>query len=186
MTDDDATANDDAPPAGARGTASGDDAVARDASPPTMPRRRRRALRWLLAAAIALVVLPVAGFAAWSWVSLTFSFSEGKRVGYVQKFSRKGWVCKTWEGELAMNPVPGAVPQLFAFSVREDAVAREIERAMGEGRPVSLDYREHRGVPSRCFGETDYFVVGVRAVGPPAPAPAPAAPAPTPASATPR
>jgi hypothetical protein len=83
----------------------------------------------------------------------------------VQKFSRKGWVCKTWEGELAMNPVPGAVPQLFAFSVRDDSVAHEIERAMGEGRAVSLDYREHRGVPSDCFGETDHFVVGVRPVG---------------------
>jgi len=35
-------------------------------------------------------------------ITLQVVYSDGERVGYIQKISRKGWVCKTWEGELAM------------------------------------------------------------------------------------
>ena len=87
---------------------------------------------------------------------LTWSFSDGDRVGYLQKFSRKGWLCKTYEGELAMTTVPGLAPVLWNFTVRDDAVAAQLNTVLG--RRVVLHYKEHRGIPTDCFGETGYFV----------------------------
>jgi hypothetical protein len=122
------------------------------------PRRRR------LGVVVLLVLLaPVLLFFAYVWVTLSYDYSDGERAGYVQKFSRKGWVCKTWEGELAMANLPGAMPEVFRFTVRDDAVAARINESMGQR--VSLKYEEHRGVPTSCFGETGYFVTGVRRVG---------------------
>jgi len=103
-------------------------------------------------------------FALYTWAAWSFTYSSGDRAGYVQKFSRKGWVCKTWEGELAMANLPGAMPQIFTFTVRDDAVAEQINRSMGER--VTLHYQQHLGLPSTCFGDTSYFVVDVRRVGP--------------------
>ncbi len=116
--------------------------------------------RWILIAVLLLVVLPIAGFAAWTYITLHFSYSAGERAGYVQKISRKGWLCKTWEGELSMPTQPGIVPQIFAFSVQEDSVAQKLSQAAGQR--VTLTYEQHRGVPTNCFGETEYFVTGVQ------------------------
>jgi len=107
-----------------------------------------------------IVLVPLIGMSIWVGVTLGYTYSEGTRTGYVQKLSHKGWLCKTWEGELAMTTVPGTAPQIFNFSVRSDSVAREIEKI--EGAQVQLHYKEHRGVPTACFGETSYFVDGVR------------------------
>jgi hypothetical protein len=104
-----------------------------------------------------VVAVLVAGYV---WVALSFSFSEGERAGYVQKFSRKGWVCKTWEGELAMANLPGTMPEVFAFSVRDDTVAERINTEVGNR--VVLTYEQHLGLPTSCFGETSYFVIDVR------------------------
>jgi hypothetical protein len=113
---------------------------------------------------LALVIVPALVFTLWAGVALSYSYSSGIRVGFVQKFSRKGWICKTWEGELAMVNMPGALSQIFVFSVRNDSVARAINDAMLKGR-LELQYDEHRGVPTSCFGETNHFVVGVRSIG---------------------
>jgi len=129
------------------------------AAPP--PRRRRGKL---LAGGLLLLLVPLILFALYVWFALSWSYSEGERAGYVQKFSRKGWVCKTWEGELAMVNLPGALPEIFRFTVRDDAVAARINEGMG--RRVTLHYEEHRGIPTTCFGETGYFVDDVRSVGP--------------------
>lgn len=101
-------------------------------------------------------------FAGYTWISLTWSYSKGDRAGYIQKLSKKGWVCKTWEGELAMVAVPGSMPEKFYFSVRNDAVAAQISQAMG--RRIVLYYEQHIGVPTSCFGETEYFVKSVKAI----------------------
>lgn len=93
-------------------------------------------------------------------VTLNFSYSRGGRVGFVQKLSKRGWVCKTTEGELAMVNIPGQPAQMFAFSVRDDEVAKKIDALAGH--QVELEYEEHRGIPSSCFGESQYFVVGAR------------------------
>ena len=118
---------------------------------------------WLGTTIAAVIVLPLLGFTIWAGVALSFPYSEGTRTGFVQKLSRKGWVCKTWEGEMAMTAQPGVAPVIFAFSVRDDAVAAAITRL--EGKQVTVSYAEHRGVPTSCFGETTYFVNGVNAVG---------------------
>lgn len=99
-------------------------------------------------------------FAVYLWVALNWSYSVGNRAGFMQKFSEKGLICKTWEGELSLIAIPGAAPEKFIFSVRDPAVAKEIEAAMG--RRVSLDYQQHIGVPTSCFGDTQYYVVGVK------------------------
>jgi hypothetical protein len=125
------------------------------------PRTRRVRLYLILAA---VVLGPALLFAAYVAIVTHWSYSNGERAGYVQKFSRKGWVCKTWEGELAMATLPGTIPQVFAFTVRDDAVAQQIKQTMGQR--VSIAYDEHRGVPTSCFGETQYYVTGARPVGP--------------------
>ncbi len=122
-----------------------------------------RKRHWKIRIVLIFLVLPAALLAAYTWVTLHFSYSSGDRAGYVQKISKKGWLCKTWEGELAMVALPGTVPQIFPFSVRDDAVAHQIERAAGQR--VALTYEQHRGIPTSCFGETEYFVTGVRPIG---------------------
>ena len=111
-----------------------------------------------------LLLIPAIIVALWIWVSLGYTYSSGERAGYVQKISKKGWICKTWEGELAMANLPGTMPQIFAFTVRNDSIAKVIEQ--NAGKQVSLTYDQHRGVPTTCFGETEYFVTGVHRTGP--------------------
>jgi len=129
------------------------------------PPRKRRRWKWLVILLAILVVLPPLLFAAWSWIALTYTYSSGERAGYVQKFSDKGWVCKTWEGELSMVNIPGAAQERWNFSVRDDSIAKVIRETMGN--KVALTYEEHRGLPTSCFGETEYFVSGVRRVSEP-------------------
>jgi hypothetical protein len=143
-----------------------------------------------LAALLVIVLLAAAYF----WLALRWSYSSGERAGWVQKFSHKGWVCKTWEGELALVSLPGSSVEKFYFTVHNDAVAKEV--ATATGKRVTLHYEEKVGLPTSCFGETRYFVTGVTAtqdipIGPgvvvptPVPAQAPSAPPslPSPASA---
>ncbi len=98
----------------------------------------------------------VALTAAYFWLALSWSYSSGERAGWVQKFSHKGWVCKTWEGELALVSLPGSAVEKFYFTVHDDATAREIQQAVG--KRVALHYEEKVGLPTSCFGETRYFV----------------------------
>ena len=105
-----------------------------------------------LAAVAALVAL-------WFWAALSWSYSTGERAGWVQKLSNKGWLCKTWEGELALVSLPGSAVEKFYFTVRDEAVAQQIMKAMG--RRVSLHYEEKVGLPTTCFGETRHYVTKV-------------------------
>lgn len=125
------------------------------------PRRLLKRLKVTLLLAPVVLALLVAGYI---WIALRVSYANGERAGYVQKFSRKGWICKTWEGELAMATMPGTLPQVFAFTVRDDGVAARINENIGQR--VALSYEQHRGLPTNCFGETEYFVVGAKRVGP--------------------
>ena len=102
----------------------------------------------------------VALVALWTLFTLTWAYSSGERAGYVQKFSKKGWICKTWEGEMAMETMPGTVAEKFFFTVRDDAVADDINRTVGSR--VVLSYDEHKWVPFSCFGDTGHFVTGVK------------------------
>ncbi len=114
-----------------------------------------------------LIFVPLILVGLYLAVVLNFSYSDGDRTGYLQKFSRKGWVCRTYEGELAMTTVPGVAPTVWTFSVWDEAVAREINSLLG--KRVVLHYREYRGIPTNCFGETDYYVDGIKSVEEPQP-----------------
>ena len=122
------------------------------------PRRQRRRWPWVIAGG--LVVLPALLLAAWTVIALSYTYSRGDRNGYIQKLSKKGWICKTWEGELAIGNIPGAMQERFPFTVRSDSLATAMNQTMGSR--VSITYEEHRGVPGSCFGETNYYVTAVR------------------------
>lgn len=121
-------------------------------------KKKRRWLIWFAGFIVALVAV----FILYIWFTLSWSFSEGERVGYIQKLSKSGWICKTWEGEMAMVTMPGAIPDKFLFSIRDNNVAVRINQLAG--KRVALLYEQHKGVPTSCFGDTEYFVVDVRAV----------------------
>ena len=136
-------------------------------------------------AVVAVVLLVLAALiAAYVWLVLSWSYSTGERAGWVQKFSRKGWLCKTWEGEMAMVSMPGSTAEKFFFTVREDAIAEQINRVMG--KRVSLHYEEKVGLPTSCFGETRHFVTKVTAVEEIPLAPGIVVPAPAPGSGVPK
>ena len=132
--------------------------------PPPHPGPTGKRSRQILALTSIVILVPIVIFALWTWVTLGWTYSRGDRAGYVQKLSKKGWLCKTWEGELAMANLPGTMPEISRFSVRNDSIAALIEQSIG--KRVSLTYEQHRGVPTSCFGETEYFVTGVRPVQP--------------------
>lgn len=113
-------------------------------------------LRFLMALAV-LALLVVLYF----WLALQWSYSSGERAGWVQKLSNKGWVCKTWEGELTLVSLPGSTPEKFLFTIHDDAVATEVSKVMG--KRVTLHYEQKVGLPGSCFGDTRYFVTKVTA-----------------------
>jgi hypothetical protein len=137
-------------------SASGLPTPGRPASP---PRRSFKSYFWWSAAGALVLVALYTLFLLW------WSYSDGERAGVLQKFSKRGWICKTYEGELAMYVVGGVAPQIWNFSVRDAAVVEQLHAAVGQ--QVRLHYSEHRGLPTNCFGETDYFVDRVEVVGAP-------------------
>ena len=124
----------------------------------TKPSWKRR--HWRKITGLMIVLVPVTIFAAWAGITLGYTYSAGERAGYAQKLSKRGWLCKTWEGELAMVNLPGSMPEIFKFSVRNDSLAKLIENNLG--KKVSLSYEQHKGVPTSCFGETQYYVTNMR------------------------
>ena len=114
------------------------------------------AVLWLKRFLIFLLVTPIVLAALYLAFVFNWTYSDGERAGYLQKFSRKGWICKTYEGELAVSSVPGLAPILWSFSVSDEAVAKKINGLLG--KKIVVHYREYRNLPTDCFGETAYFV----------------------------
>jgi hypothetical protein len=130
---------------------------------PTAAKPSWRRRHWRLITLVLIVLVPTLLFASWALITLSYTYSRGERAGYAQKLSKRGWLCKTWEGELAMVNLPGAMPEIFKFSVRNDSIARVLEKNLG--KRVSLSYEQHKGVPTSCFAETEYYITNVRIVG---------------------
>ena len=117
---------------------------------------REKAMNGFVKSLIGLILLGLTLVSAYTWVMLSWSYADGERAGYVQKFSSRGYLCKTWEGELAMINMPGTLSEKFNFTVHDEAVVKKINESMG--KRVSLVYEEHVGIPTSCFGDTGYFV----------------------------
>jgi hypothetical protein len=111
----------------------------------------------VLAAVVLIALLVFAGF---TWFTLHWSYSDGERSGYLLSFSHRGWVCKTWEGELALVTLPGTVAEKFPFSVRDPQVAAVLTPDIG--KRMTVHYEQRKWVPTSCFGDTDYFVTAAR------------------------
>jgi hypothetical protein len=132
-------------------------------SAPKPPRRSFKAYLWGSVVGAVLIVVLYTLFMLW------WSYSEGERAGVLQKFSKRGWICKTYEGEVAQYVVGGVAPQIWHFSVRDEAVAERLHKAVGQ--QVRIHYTEHPGLPTNCFGETDYFADGFEIMSPTEPVP---------------
>jgi hypothetical protein len=133
-------------------------------APAPAPKPPRRSFRsWLWGSLFGALVL----IALYTLFMLWWSYSEGERAGVLQKFSKRGWICKTYEGEVAQYVVGGVAPQIWNFSVRDPAVAEQLHKAVGQ--QVRIHYEEHRGLPTSCFGETDYFATRFEIIAPPHP-----------------
>lgn len=146
-------------------------------TPDSAPARPRRAWKRYVALAF---LLPVLVLALYTWLAVHWDYSNGFRSGLLQKFSRKGWVCKTDEGELWQSVVANVAPNIWEFTVRDDRIARQLDTLVGQ--TVRVHYTEHRGVPTTCFGDTRYYVDSVAVVATPAAPAAPALPAPAPSA----
>jgi hypothetical protein len=115
----------------------------------TLPKRLLSILLAIIGGLLLLGIL-------YTWSTLHYSYSDGERAGFLQKISKKGWICKTWEGEMLLTSMPGAIPEKFEFTVRDDAIASQLTQNIG--RRVVLTYAQRKGVPSSCFGDTQYFI----------------------------
>jgi hypothetical protein len=149
-----------------------------DRTPPPPPKKKTR---WSLVLA-SIILIPLLLVGIYTFFVLSWSYSDGDRAGALRKFSRKGWLCKTYEGEMVLEPVNVANPQVWAFTVRDEAVVQQLSQAIGQR--VQLHYTEHKGVPTTCFGETQFYVDAVHLTDTPPAAPAqlPATPNPLPAA----
>jgi hypothetical protein len=133
------------------------------AAAPATPAPRRKRRLWL-EVGLPVVLAIIAGVALWVWVALGFTYATGERTGYVKQLRHEGWLCKTWEGEMTVTPVPGvSQPPTFAFTIRSDSLAHALEAVAG--KPVTVGYSQHKGVPGNCFGETEYYVESFRIAG---------------------
>lgn len=119
----------------------------------------------LASAGTIVIGLPIIVFVLWTTIALSYSYSSGERAGFLQKISKRGWLCKTWEGDLQLTALPGAAPEKFYFTTRSDSIAELLNSLAG--KQVVLTYQQHKGLPGSCFGDTEYFVTGARATGAP-------------------
>jgi hypothetical protein len=130
---------------------------------PAIPQVIRR--HPLVITLIVLIALPLLVFTLWAGLTLNYTYSSGDRAGFLQKISKRGWLCKTWEGELQLSAIPGSQPEKFLFTTRSDSIAALLQKMSGQR--VVLEYKQHVGVPGTCFGDTEYFVTGVHPVAGP-------------------
>ena len=138
------------------------DPISDEPQPARPNAERKKRPRWPLIIITAIVLVPALLMTAWMGITLNWSYSKGDRPGFLQKFSQKGWICKTWEGELSMINLAGQAQEKWAFTVRSDSLAKEITKVIGQH--VAMTYEEHRGVPGSCFGDTRYFVTAIKVI----------------------
>lgn len=129
---------------------------------PSAPRKSFARRNWGKITILAILGVPALMLAVWTAGAMLYTYSDGDRAGYVQKMSRKGWLCKTWEGTLYTDIARGFRADSFNFTVRSDSIARMMDSL--SGKRVSVHYKQHIGLPTSCLGDTEYFVDGVRTI----------------------
>jgi hypothetical protein len=121
----------------------------------------KKFLSWL----ILVVIIVLAALVYWKYF---FTYSEGYRAGLLQKFSKKGVVFKTYEGEMILSSVRSnrdiaIASEKFFFSAKTEDVANKLNQLQGEY--IVVHYREKNGVLP-WVGETRYLVDSVKIVDP--------------------
>ncbi|HCE59162.1 MAG TPA: hypothetical protein DER09_15345 [Prolixibacteraceae bacterium] len=117
----------------------------------------KKILYWIL---FVLVIV----IAAFIYFKYAFDYSKGYRAGLLQKFSEKGVVFKTYEGEMILSSVQSnanvaIASEKFLFSVADESVAKQMEQI--QGKNVVVHYREKKGtLPWR--GDSPYIVDSVK------------------------
>lgn len=111
--------------------------------------------------AVFVLVIFLGVFIYWKY---GFTYSKGYRAGLLQKFSEKGVVFKTYEGEMILSSVQSnanvaIASEKFLFSVADEAVAKQMEQI--QGKNVVVHYHEKNGVLP-WVGESKYIVDSVR------------------------
>ena len=113
-----------------------------------------------------VILIAVSGI--WFWWKFYYTYSDGNRTGLLQKFSHKGNIFKTYEGELVMSSIvaTGNQPiasEKFFFSVADATLGEKMKEY--EGKRVILVYQQKNGtLPWR--GDSEYIVDSVRLVEP--------------------
>ena len=119
-------------------------------------------MKKILTWSIAIIVVVLSFLIYWNYYN---TYSEGNRSGVLQKFSKRGNIFKTYEGELIMSSIASTgntmiASEKFFFSVTEDSIAKVLFDY--EGKHVTLHYEQKRGhLPWK--GDTDYFVNSIKA-----------------------
>jgi hypothetical protein len=119
-------------------------------------------MQLMLKVVMGILAASLVAAACFTTIALHWTGSDGQRAGYVQKPAHRGWLCKTWEGEMSMLTMPGKVGDKFRFTVGGDAVAATLNASVGQH--MALHYEQHKLIPSSCFGETEYFVTDARRI----------------------
>ena len=112
------------------------------------------------------LILVLVGF---TWLTLHWSYSDGERAGLLQKFSRRGWICKTYEGEMVLATVATVNAEKFLFTVRDPDIAKQLTSYIGDH--IKVHYEQRKWIPTSCFGDTEYFVTSVQRESPAQPQP---------------
>ena len=137
-----------------------DSTQAGDAPAPPLPQKGFLRRHWGKMSLLSILLLLAVVGVIWTSFAVFYTYSAGDRTGYLQKLSRKGWICKTWEGEIAMSNVPGQVAEKFYFTIHGDSLASAFQAA--EGKRVTISYSQHVAIPTSCFGDTPYWASAVR------------------------
>src|SRR5262245_35288063 len=145
-----------------------------DESPPGKPPTlhqftRKDRLGLLVGCGLMMALCPLCSGCFW-WSDITYS--EGERVGVIVKFSNKGLIWKSWEGEMQLGGAriggDGVLPNLWEFSLRrgeEADLVKKISAAQESGKRVKVRYRQALwGMPWR--GGTSYYVESLEVLEP--------------------
>jgi len=117
----------------------------------------KKILRWVIAVIVLIVISII-------YVKYFYTYSEGYRAGLLQKFSHKGAIFKTYEGEIILSSVSSSrdvalASEKFLFSVTNKSLVRQFDTL--QGQPVIVHYRQ-KNAPVFWRGDSPYLVDSIK------------------------